>query len=274
LVARLITDSAERYQIVYSTHSPFMVDWNFPQRIRLFTRDHETGRTSIENKPYAARGPAQRIWDPLRETLGVSLGDITALGEQNVFVEGITDQILLANASSRLNESERAHLDLSRVSIVPFGNEDGLDQLLAAGLRLGARCVILVDSDDSGRTVMRKCQPATRCHEVATYVGVLGRDASIEDLIGVESYIAAVNEAYSVFDWFSPLAADDVRSSIGDASLGAYMQIEFKRRFRRDFSKVLAAVTIVTRPDGFEAEALEKFAKMIASLHASLAGQA
>lgn len=217
MVAKLISSVARRYQIVYSTHSPFMVDWNFPQRIRLFVRDHETGRTTIENKPYAARGAAQRIWDPLRETLGVSLGDITVVGERNIFVEGVTDQILLANASSKLEARGRPHLDLAQESIVPFGDEETLLHLLHTATRFGARSVVLVDSDDAGRTILRRLSAAIPCREIAAYADEPKRDHSIEDLIGIDEYLAAVNEAYSGFEWFSPFEAEAVRLDIGQA---------------------------------------------------------
>ena len=28
-----------QHQVIYSTHSPFMIDWDFPQRIRMLVRD-------------------------------------------------------------------------------------------------------------------------------------------------------------------------------------------------------------------------------------------
>jgi AAA domain, putative AbiEii toxin, Type IV TA system/AAA ATPase domain len=265
-VAKLISSLSRRYQIIYSTHSPFMVDWNFPQRIRLFSRDHETGRTSIENKPYVARGAAQRIWDPLRETLGVSLGDITVVGEQNIFVEGITDQILLANASSKLQASGGPHLDLERVSIVPFSDEDTLGYLLQAAARLGARSTLLVDSDKAGRSMVQKNASQIPGLEVGTYADASGRDSSIEDLIGIDDYLDAVNEAYSGFAWFSQFDCATVRHEIGGLSLGAYLEKAFRERFGRSFSKAFVAVGFVARTDAFDSTALERFARVISDL--------
>jgi hypothetical protein len=272
-VAKLISSLSKRYQIIYSTHSPFMVDWNFPQRIRLFTRDHETGCTTIENKPYAAQGAFQRIWDPLRETLGVSLGDITVVGEQNIFVEGVTDQILLANASSRLQAKGRPHIDLGLTSIVPFGKEEALRHLLETAARLGARSIVLVDSDRAGRAIMRKHASAAQCREIAKYADVRSRDCSIEDLIGIDRYIAAVNDAYSQFEWFSRFEPDAVLREIGQASLGAYVEDAFEARFGRSFSKTLIAVTLATAADTFDLTVLERFSRVITDLASGLASE-
>jgi hypothetical protein len=265
-VARLISSLARRYQIIYSTHSPFMVDWNFPQRIRLFVRDHDSGRTTIENKPYAPRGIAHRIWDPLLETVGVSLGDVTVVGERNIFVEGVTDQIFLANASSTLGALGRPHLKLEEVSIVPFSDSETLQHLLQTAARLGATSVILVDTDDAGRAVLQKYRETIPCREVAAYVDGSKRDYSIEDLLGIDPYISSVNEAYSGFEWFSPIEPDEVRQEVGQASLGAYLQEAFKKRFGRDFSKTLTAVTVAAASDGFDAAALGRFARLIADV--------
>jgi hypothetical protein len=137
-------------QVIYSTHSPFMLDWSFPQRIRLFDRHFESGRGIIINKPYAPGG-LQSVWDPLRDAIGVSLGDVTLVGERNVFVEGISDQIILANASEYARQTGRPHLDFPGVSVVPFGSDlRVLKRLLEESERLGARSAVLVDADDQG----------------------------------------------------------------------------------------------------------------------------
>lgn len=273
-IAKLISSLSRRHQVIYSTHSPFMIDWNFPQRIRLFSRDHDTGRTSIENKPYAGRGAARRIWDPLRETLGISLGDITVVGELNVLVEGITDQVLFANASAKLQALGRPHFDLERISIVPFGDEDALGQLLHTAERLGGRSVVLVDSDNAGRTIARKLGAATPCREIGEFVGKLGRDYSIEDIIGVDAYVEAVNDAYSEFAWFSPLEPGRIREDIGQLSLGTYVENAFKARFDHDFSKTFLAVTLAASTAALDGEVLERFSRLIAALADGLSGQA
>ena len=114
VVAKLLASIALRHQVIYSTHSPFMIDWDFPQRIRMLVRDSNSKRTHINNKPYHPREGIRQIWDPLRSTIGVTLGDIGVIADKNVFVEGVTDQILLANASALLRERRAPHLDSTR----------------------------------------------------------------------------------------------------------------------------------------------------------------
>ncbi len=265
--AKLLTSLSRRHQVIYSTHSPFMIDWNFPQRLRLFIRDSTTKQTHIENKPYAGCGPLERIWDPLRSTVGVSLGDIVVLGDNNVLVEGISDQILLANASAVLEAAGRRHLDLTRVSILPYGNETVLRQLVATARHIGSSVVVIADTDQQGRKVMRYCErEGIRCIEVGRFAEQRGIDASIEDLVGVAEYVAAVNRFYVAFDWFTPLDADVVARERGNASLGAYLESTFSLRFEQDFGKTLIAVSLADQLERMPEPILGRFETMIADM--------
>lgn len=265
-VAKLLTVLAQKHQVIYSTHSPFMIDWNFPQRIRLFRRDADTGRTTIDNTPYAGKG-AHRVWDPLRDTLGVSLGDIGVIGEHNILVEGIADQLLLANASAQLEALGRSHLDLAQVAIVPFGSDLViLRGLLNTAKRLGATACILADSDSSGNGFVKEgLKQRVDGLQVAAYVDPVSKDASIEDMVGTTEYVVAVNEAYSGFDWFRPFDPTTIQAACGTLSLGSYFEREFSSRFDQNFSKVSVALLLIGRPT-FEEPTLARFEALIGGM--------
>src|SRR5262249_18272871 len=146
--AKLLDEVARQHQIIYSTHSPFLIDWNFPQRIRVFERDADSRRSVINNRPYAS---ATQIWDPLRESIGVTLGDIGVVGDLTILVEGVTDQIILANASRMLETQGGPTLDLARTSIIPYGTERSLDNIIAMASRADVRAVCIADADEQGR---------------------------------------------------------------------------------------------------------------------------
>lgn len=84
VAARLLSDLSLRHQVIYSTHSPFMIDWSFPQRVRLLDRHPVTKICQIRNNPYHTIEPLQTVWDPLREAIGVSMGDLAVIGERNI----------------------------------------------------------------------------------------------------------------------------------------------------------------------------------------------
>jgi predicted ATPase len=208
MVAKFLAALSRSYQVIYASHSPFMLDWNFPQRIRLFLRDHSSKPTSIVNKPYGPRERTHDVWDPLRENIGVTLGDIGILNKQNVLVEGISDQILLANASAALESKGRPSLDLNQVSLIPHNDSRTLKRLISMIKSRGFKAVVLADEDEQGKTTQRICQ-----REQVPWIGIgqfcdrTSGDKSIEDLLGVGGYLAATNAFYDVFQWFSPIDA-------------------------------------------------------------------
>jgi len=150
-VCKIFNEISKKHQIIYSTHSPFLIDWNFPQRIRVLERDYETKLTQIKNKPYHAEKSFMSVWDPLRNSIDISLGDLGFLGEKNLFVEGISDQVYLANISAFLEEKGKSHLNLHEINIIPYSNEETLELLIRVTRSLRRKAVILYDSDEGGR---------------------------------------------------------------------------------------------------------------------------
>jgi len=244
LVAKLLDSLSRSYQVIYTTHSPFMIDWNFPQRIRLFLRDHGSKRTSIINKPYDPRERGHDVWDPLRESIGVTLGDVGILNKQNVLVEGISDQILLANASAALQCKGRDSLDSGQISIIPYRDTRTLERLLSMIKSRGLKVVVLGDNDDQGKANERICrQEQAPWIGIGQFCGHAAGDKSIEDLVGIAGYLAATNAFYDRFQWFSPIDRTSVERDISEQSLGKYLTELFSLTFpSRSFSKISVAI--------------------------------
>ena len=197
VAAKLLATIASRHQVIYSTHSPFMIDWDFPQRIRMLVRDSNSKRTHINNKPYHPREASRKIGDPLRSTIGVTLGDIGVIADKNVFVEGVTDQILLANASALLRERGASHLDLARTSIIPYRDLTNLSHLIGIVRSRQADVIVVTDVDQQGSRVVKLCRREGISHlPVERFSDRGNTDCGIEDVIGIESYIAEVNTDY------------------------------------------------------------------------------
>lgn len=260
-------------QLIYSTHSPFMIDWSFPQRVRLFERDFATGKGTIINDPYHPRSPFSAVWDPLRATIGVTLGDLSYVGELNVFVEGITDQIILANASAHAEARGLPHLDLPRTSIVPYSDHQMLDRLIQTAAAYHARSIATIDTDRSRRVgnVKQLQQAGIACLSLDQFSDTATANAAIEDVIGVEDYVASVNRAYQDFDWFSPLDVTKVRSERGSKTLGRYLAEVFDQT-GQNFSKVLVATEIVSNFDALGPAAWQRLDRLIAELARTLDG--
>ena len=245
-----------------------MIDWNFPQRIRFFTRDHDSKRSHIDNKPYTpAAGTRQSVWDPLRESIGVTVGDIAVLGDRNILVEGVTEQILLANASAWFESLGKSHIDLAVTNIIPYGDFNALKFVIAKVRSRGAAAIVLADTDDQGTSVEHFCaRERVRHLAMGNFSDRTIGDRSIEDVVGTSAYVSAVNEVYRRFDWFAPINVDQVRHEIGGRSIGKYLKDYFKERFDQSLDKISVAVHIAQDLSKLPQDAVSRLERLIESV--------
>ncbi len=150
-------------QVVYVTHSPFLIDKNHGERIRVLQKGSEDEGTRV------VRDASKNHYEPLRSSIGAFVGETTFIGNCNLMVEGIADQVLLAGAIKHLRtidpEKNRIAkydtLDLNHVTIVPAGGAPHIPYLvyLARGRDVDQPAVIvLLDSDKSGRDAKEQLQ--------------------------------------------------------------------------------------------------------------------
>ena len=138
-------------QVVYVTHSPFLINKNAAHRIRVLAKGSEEDGTLV------VRDVSKNRYEPLRSALGSYVAETAFIGGTNLFVEGISDQVLLAGMTRLLRERGNAPsrlLDLNAVTIVPAGGADSVPYMafLARGRdELKPPVVALLDGDKAGR---------------------------------------------------------------------------------------------------------------------------
>jgi predicted ATP-dependent endonuclease of OLD family len=143
-------DGRQPIQIVYVTHSPFLIDKNHSERIRVLDKGDRYEGTQV------IKSNAQNHYEPLRSAFGAFVGETVFIGNCNLMVEGASDQILIAGAANYLRSqgaSERETLDLNQITVVPAGGASQIPYLvyLARGRDANQPAVIvLLDSDKSG----------------------------------------------------------------------------------------------------------------------------
>lgn len=137
-------------QVLYVTHSPFLIDKNHAERIRVLEKgEHDEGTRIVASV-------AQNHYEPLRSAFGSFVGETAFIVTCNLMLEGPSDQILLAGISSwlgRQNAPDRERLDLNRITLVPAGGVSQVPYLiyLARGRDIEQPAVIaLLDGDKAG----------------------------------------------------------------------------------------------------------------------------
>ncbi|MEA5514232.1 AAA family ATPase [Nodularia sp. UHCC 0506] len=143
-------------QVVYVTHSPFLIDKNHAERIRVLRKGNEDEGTRV------VKDAAKNHYEPLRSSIGAYVGETAFIGNCNLMVEGISDQILIAGATTYLRGNDAPNLetlDLNQITIVQSGSASHIPYLvyLARGRDVEQPAVIvLLDSDNSGNEAKKQ----------------------------------------------------------------------------------------------------------------------
>jgi len=172
----------EDRQVVYVTHSPFLINKNAAHRIRVLAKGSEEDGTLV------VRDVSRNHYEPLRSALGSFVAETTFIGGANLMVEGIADQVLLAGATRILigrGSAPSRVIDLNEVTIVPAGSAANVPYMafLARGRdEIKPSVVALLDGDQAGKDAyaMFKRNPK----------GSRGRFLSLEYVVDLAAWAA------------------------------------------------------------------------------------
>jgi predicted ATP-dependent endonuclease of OLD family len=200
---------APRHQVLFSTHSPFMVDARGFHRVRTVV-DEEPRGTTISADVLRVDGESAF---PLHAALGIELTHTLFIGPEVLFVEGPSDVVYLQYLSDQLMALGREGLD-DRWVLVPGG---GITKLPAFLTLFGANHLtvgVLTDSSAANSATIAELRKAGKLY-VGGLVQVgdaLKRDeADVEDLFDPKTYLDLVNTAYAgALAGGQPLAPTDL----------------------------------------------------------------
>lgn len=209
---RLIEERlAPKHQVVYTTHSPFMVSPDHLGRVRTVI-DHEPGGTRVSAEVFKADEDTAA---PLLAAMGIELSQTLFVGEHVLLLEGPSDLIYLDVLSEALSAAGHTPLDPRWVK-VPVGGAGKLSTFVTL---LGANrldVAVLIDSSTSGAGALNRLQEnqQLRPDGLVTIREIAGQsEADIEDLFDVDFYLKLVNTAYAD-ELTAPIRASDLNSNI------------------------------------------------------------
>lgn len=122
---KFISDLSNDYQIIYTTHSPFMIDTNSLNKVRTV---YETQDGTVISDSVQEKDPNTLF--PLQAALGYDLAQNLFVSKKNLLVEGISDLIYLSIISNLLQDNGREGLDAD-ITIVPTGGADKVASLIS-----------------------------------------------------------------------------------------------------------------------------------------------
>ena len=169
--------------LIYTTHSPFLIDGARIERIRPVTED-DTGhsRISVDGWPK----DRETIF-PLQAAAGYAMVRGLFQHNKNVLVEGMSDYLYLHSLNLHCHALRRQGLP-EDIYITPCGGSKHVGHIASLFLGQKVRPVVLLDGDDAGRVRKNKLlKELYSGHEQA--VLMLGdvlemEECEIEDIIG------------------------------------------------------------------------------------------
>lgn len=145
---------APDYQVVYTTHSPFMIDTAKLHEVRTVYDSNDARIGSIVSDALEEKDKATLF--PLQAALGYDVAQNLYISPKNLLVEGVADLVFLTLISDRLRVLGKPYLN-DDITIVPVG---GLDKVatfisLLRGSKLKVSCLLDTFIDQKGKARIR-----------------------------------------------------------------------------------------------------------------------
>lgn len=191
-----IDDLSDKYQVILTTHSPFMVESASLHKVR-------TAYEGIEGTQISdAEGEKDdNTLFPLQAALGYELSQNLYVAEKNLLVEGPADLLYLKSISEYLKSINRTGLDES-IAIVPIGGLDKVPAFISLMRGNDLKIIALLDSFENKQgqqrledMVKRKIISNKNIKFYQDYIQTKDK-ADIEDLFTISEYLKFFNKAF------------------------------------------------------------------------------
>lgn len=195
---RFFQDMAKNYQVIYTTHSPFMVESDKLTRVRtIYDDDTETRITD------AIQERDSDTLFPLQAALGYDIAQNLFISKRNLLVEGPADLVLLGLMTSVLEAEGRTGLN-DAVTIVPVGGLDKVASFIALlrGTKLNVVCLLDTFTDPSGKQrvanlIQHKIIREKDVRFFDEFSSIKESPADLEDMFEKSEYLQFFNGAFT-----------------------------------------------------------------------------
>jgi len=197
-----LEDYAKGNTLIYSSHSPFMLDLQEPDRIRVIS---ETDNGTVVSEDLTQSQPEAKL--TLQAALGISGRTSFLVSDKNLVVEGVDDYLYLTALSTLFARSGEGGLN-DEVRITPAGGASEATYIATFMIGQGLDVAALYDTDPAGNTAKDKLVKSwlTRYRgtkatalSLGPTVGVDDGEFGIEDLFPAEFYLKYVETCYKSY---------------------------------------------------------------------------
>lgn len=269
LLRHLETDFSN--QILYSTHSPFMVPTHALDSVRTVNIAEDAG-TTVTNDP---TGDARTLF-PLQAALGYDLAQSLFVGPNNLVIEGVTDFWILSAVSAYAADKGRAALSKA-LTLTPAGGAQKVSYMVALLTSESLNVLVLLDTERDSKATKDELLRAKLIRDqnvvfVSEAFSTPRNEADIEDLLEPTVYEDLVRESYAselngkklTLNANIPRVAKRIEAGLADLGLPFH-----KTRPTRLFLKKMASEPEKVLPD----QSLDRFDALFTLINGRLEKQ-
>ena len=194
------------HQLIYTTHSPFMVDPSHFDRVRIVQDlSIEPGSEDLPDEQQGTKvttevlEATQDSLFPLQGALGYEIHQTLFVGPNNLVVEGVSDLLYIQTISGLIQERGGEGLN-PEWTITPVGGSDKVPTFVALiGAQNDLNVAVLIDFQKKDRQMIENLykEKLLRKKQVLTYADYAGKvEADVEDMFDPGFYLKLVNGAY------------------------------------------------------------------------------
>ena len=249
---RLAPDSP----VLYTTHSPFMVEAGRLERVRIVEDSGPPKGATATTEVLVA--DTDSLF-PLQAALGYDIAQSLFIGPNNLVVEGTSDFIYLTIMSQLCAATGRSQLD-DRWRVLPAGGATNIATFVSL---IGPHLDITVLADAGTRGMQRVTgmvnQGLLAGHRLVLASVAASSNADIEDLFSEGDYLKLFNKRFSTSLKVSDLPQGDRIVKRLETKQGEFVHGEVAETLLRNHSDITFTVTT-----------LDRFAMLIDALNATM----
>ncbi len=190
-----------KYQVIYTTHSPFMIDPDDLLTARTVEDVVEREKLTGEEKLLGTKVSEDVLstdpdtLSPLQRALGYELTQTLFVGRYTLLVEGPSDFLYLKWFSRQLEKSGKPCLDY-RWNICVVGGIDRIPGFVSLFRGNGLRIAAIVDVQQNHKNKIENARKSLQDRHLLTVdTYATQNEADIEDVLGRDFYVALVNKS-------------------------------------------------------------------------------
>ena len=175
---------SEKSPVIISTHSPYLIDSQRLDRVRLIVKDDQSG-TRIENKIH--KGTDTETLTPIITAIGLDISNgFSIAGKKNVLLEGISDYYFI--------QALRKDAKTNKANFIPCVGAQKIPQLVSLLIGWDLEFLVVLDSDPQGKKIAKELGKKLLIEQDRIIFISERNEFSIEDLFTHDDFNAYVLE--------------------------------------------------------------------------------